>query len=90
MVWHGNTWHGSFPRTTPGVRVNLATYFCRQYMAPQEIYADNPCAATLVERHGRSSRMAQLLGLNHFNGWRDEGTDLKGRIAMPAGRTWQS
>jgi hypothetical protein len=90
VVWHGNTWHGSFPRTVPGVRVNLATYFCRQYMAPQEIYADSPKAAALVQRHGRASRMAQLLGCNHFNGWRDEGPDLKGRIAMPAGRTWQS
>jgi Phytanoyl-CoA dioxygenase (PhyH) len=90
VVWHGNTWHGSFPRTVPGVRVNLATYFCRQYMAPQEIYADNPHAAKLVERHGRDSRMAQLLGFNHFNGWREEGPDLKGRLVMPAGRTWQS
>jgi hypothetical protein len=90
VVWHGNTWHGSFPRTVPGVRVNLATYFCRQYMAPQEIYADSPQAAKVVERHGRASRMAQLLGFNHFNGWREEGPDLKGRLAMPAGRTWQS
>src|SRR5580698_8173354 len=90
VIWHGNTWHGSFPRQTPGLRVNLATYFCRQYMAPQEIYADSPQAAKLVERHGRSSRMAQLLGCNHFNGWRNEGPDLKGRLAMPAGRTWQS
>ena len=90
MIWHGNTWHGSFPRRIPGVRVNLATYFCRQYMAPQEIYADSPQAAQLVERHGRDSRMAQLLGFNHFNGWREEGPDLKGRLAMPAGRTWQS
>jgi hypothetical protein len=90
VVWHGNTWHGSFPRTVPGVRVNLATYFCRQYMAPQEIYADSQAAADLICRHGRESRMAQLLGFNHFNGWRDEGPDLKGRLAMPAGRTWQS
>ena len=89
VVWHGNTWHGSFPRKMPGLRVNLATYFCRQYMAPQEIYGDS-APAELIARHGRDSRMAQLLGLNHFNGWRDEGPDLKSRMAMPAGRTWQS
>jgi hypothetical protein len=89
VVWHGNTWHGSFPRTVPGVRVNLATYFCRQYMAPQELYGDNT-PPEIIARHGRDSRMAQLLGLNHFNGWKEEGPDLKGRIAMPAGRTWQS
>jgi ectoine hydroxylase-related dioxygenase (phytanoyl-CoA dioxygenase family) len=90
VIWHGNTWHGSFPRRIPGVRVNLATYFCRQYMAPQEIYADSAEAAEVVARHGRDSRMAQLLGFNHFNGWREEGPDLKSRRLMPAGRTWQS
>lgn len=89
VVWHGNTWHGSFPRKMPGLRVNLATYFCRQYMAPQEIYGDS-APAELIARHGRDSRMAQLLGLNHFNGWRDEGPDLTSRKRMPAGRTWQS
>src|SRR5580704_429090 len=52
VVWHGNTWHGSFPRKQPGLRVNLATYFCRQYMAPQEIYGDAPEVAEIVDRHG--------------------------------------
>ena len=89
VVWHGNTWHGSFPRKMPGLRVNLATYFCRQYMAPQEIYGDS-VPEELLARHGRDSRMAQLLGLNHFNGWRDEGPDLTGRKRLPAGRSWQS
>jgi ectoine hydroxylase-related dioxygenase (phytanoyl-CoA dioxygenase family) len=89
IVWHGNTWHGSFPRRVPGLRVNLATYFCRQYMAPQEIYGDS-VPDELLARHGRDSRMAQLLGLNHFNGWRDEGPDLTSRRHMPAGRSWQA
>src|SRR5579864_3329607 len=89
VVWHGNTWHGSFPRRIPGLRVNLATYFCRQYMAPQEIYGDS-APPELLARHGRESLMAQLLGLNHFNGWRDEGPDLDSRRLLPAGRTWQS
>ena len=89
IVWHGNTWHGSFPRKQPGLRINLATYFCRQYMAPQEIYGDS-VPDDLLARHGRESRMAQLLGLNHFNGWRDEGPDLGSRRKMPAGRSWQS
>ena len=88
VVWHGNTWHGSFPRKIPGVRVNLATYFCRQYIAPQELYGEHT-PPELIARHGRDSRMAQLLGLNHFNGWRGEGPNMRA-IATPAGRTWQS
>lgn len=30
VVWHGNTWYGSFECRLPGVRVNLAVYFCRR------------------------------------------------------------
>ncbi len=89
IVWHGNTWHGSFPRRIPGLRVNLAMYFCRQYMAPQEIYADR-VPDELIARHGRQSRMAQLLGLNRFNGWREEGPDMAARNTLPAGRSWQA
>ena len=89
IVWHGNTWHGSFPRKMPGLRINLAAYYCRQYMVPQELYGrDVP--DEILDRHRRDSRLAQLLGLNHFNGWQDEGPDLDNRFGMPAGRTWQS
>jgi hypothetical protein len=51
LIWHGNTWHGSVPRRTQGVRVNLTTYFTRWYsvqaepLAPRitrEMLARNP------------------------------------------------
>ena len=35
VVWHGNTWHGSFRRELPGVRMNLAVYFNRQFVQTQ-------------------------------------------------------
>ncbi|MEI9988529.1 MAG: phytanoyl-CoA dioxygenase family protein [Rhizomicrobium sp.] len=89
IIWHGNQWHGSFPRKMPGLRVNLSMYFCRQYMAPQEVYGD-AVPEDLLKRYGRDSRMAQLLGLNSFNGWKDEGPKMSARAAMPAGQTWQS
>jgi hypothetical protein len=89
IVWHGNTWHGSFPRRMPGLRVNLSMYFCRQYMAPQEIYGDR-APEDLLARHGHDSRMAQLLGLNHFNGWREDGPEMKQLRDLPAGRNWYS
>ena len=89
IVWHGNTWHGSFPRRKPGLRVNLSMYFCRQYMAPQELYADR-VPDDLLKRHGRNSRMAQLLGLNHFNGWREEGPTMSDLRTMRAGRNWHA
>ncbi len=36
VVRHGNTWHGSFRREVPGIRMNLATYFARQFVVTQE------------------------------------------------------
>jgi hypothetical protein len=89
IIWHGNQWHGSFPRKIPGLRINLAMYFCRQYLAPQEDYA-GVVPAELLERHGRDSRMAQLLGLNRFNGWRSEGPPMELIGKLPAGRNWQA
>ena len=89
IVWHGNTWHGSFPRRTPGLRINLSMYFCRQYVAPQELYSDH-VPDELLARYGRESRMAQLLGLNRFNGWRDEGPEMSALRTLPAGRNWHS
>ncbi len=50
IIWGGTTWHASFPRTAPGLRVNLILTFCRSYMKqvrdfrreiPKEILARN-------------------------------------------------
>jgi hypothetical protein len=38
IVWHGNTWHGSYPRTTPGLRVGVIVYFCRWWIRPQHLF----------------------------------------------------
>jgi len=38
IVWHGNTWHGSYPRTTPGLRVGALVYFCRWWVRPQHLF----------------------------------------------------
>jgi hypothetical protein len=32
LIWHGNTWHAALPRTAPGIRVSLITYFVRHYL----------------------------------------------------------
>jgi len=88
VIWHGNTWHGSFPRLVPGLRVNLSMYFCRQYMQPQENYRDHVPEAVLA-RHGRNSRLATLLGLETVYGWREEGpSDIAKSAAV--GRSWHA
>ena len=36
VVWHGNTWHGAYNRTAPGLRVSMPVYMARPSMRTQE------------------------------------------------------
>ena len=36
VVWHGNTWHGAFNRTKPGLRVSVPVYMSRPFIRTQE------------------------------------------------------
>jgi hypothetical protein len=88
IVYHGNTWHGSFSRKRPGLRINLALYFCRQNVQPQENYKDHVPEAALG-RHRDNPRFARLLGAETAYGWTEEGPDFArlGRAAR-AGSSW--
>jgi hypothetical protein len=70
VIWHGATWHGSFPRTSPGLRMNLSCFFSRPHLMPQEIYRDAIPDGFL---DGEDARLARLLGCDLGYGWRDEG-----------------
>lgn len=90
VVWHGNTWHGSFPRKIPGLRINLSTYYCRQYIVPQENYKDYVPEGYL-DGVTESDRLGRLLGQELNHGWRDEGPSERFYANRgAAGRTWQS
>lgn len=74
VVWHGNTWHGAFPRENPGLRLNLIMYFCRVYIREQEAYfqhLDPRVVETLPER------LRTLLGEHEALGWREEGPQFE-------------
>ena len=90
IVWHGNTWHGSFPRKQPGLRVNLSNYFCREYLTPQEAYRGNVPDGFLGPD---DERMARLLGGDLIHGWKDEGPGKKfgqRNMEIARSRTWQN
>ena len=36
LVFHGATWHGAFPRQTPGMRVSVANYYRHSMVTSQE------------------------------------------------------
>jgi ectoine hydroxylase-related dioxygenase (phytanoyl-CoA dioxygenase family) len=89
IVWHGNTWHGSFPRKVPGLRVNLSCYFCREYLQPQEDYSRNVPAGYLDGEN--DPRLARLLGQDLIHGWTDEGPQKMYARRNPATvRSWYS
>ena len=88
ILWHGNTWHGSYPRSVPGLRINLSLYFCRQHIQPQENYRDH-LPDEIRERHGPDSRFATLMGKNTHYGWTDEGPQME-KLARPVGRSWHA
>jgi hypothetical protein len=69
VVWHGATWHGSFPRKVPGLRINLSNYFCRPHLLPQEDYRHHVPDGFVAG----DTRMATLLGGDQAYGWTDDG-----------------
>jgi ectoine hydroxylase-related dioxygenase (phytanoyl-CoA dioxygenase family) len=84
VVWHGNTWHGSFKRTLPGVRINLAAYFCRQFVQTQEYHRTKARDAAL-KRHDNDERFKILLGAKQPYGWQHEGPDYSLMNRNPRG-----
>jgi Phytanoyl-CoA dioxygenase (PhyH) len=84
VIWHGNTWHGSYVRTNPGVRMNLAVYFCRQFVRTQEEPRPEDRAAVLA-RHDNDPRMAVLLGAKQPYGWQEQGPDYSLMARNPRG-----
>ncbi len=84
VVWHGNTWHGSFDRLIPGVRMNLAVYCCRQYLQTQENHR-NAAPEEMLARHANNERFKVLLGAKQPYAWQQEGPDFKIMAKNPRG-----
>lgn len=84
VIWHGNTWHGGFRRELPGVRMNLAVYFCRQFLRTQEHHGGRARDA-LLARHGNAHRIATLLGGKQPYGWQEAGPDYARMAKNPVG-----
>lgn len=55
-IWNGATWHGSVPRTTPGLRVTLVQNYMRTYMRTQHLY-DRATSPQLLEKYPELARV---------------------------------
>ncbi|MEM7019748.1 MAG: phytanoyl-CoA dioxygenase family protein, partial [Pseudomonadota bacterium] len=59
VVWHGNTWHGAYRRTAPGLRVSVPVYMARQYVRTQEGLIDNIPQEVLDRNSARFAILTQ-------------------------------
>ena len=84
VVWQGSTWHGSFPRQIPGIRMNLAVYFARYSVVTQERHKD-VVPQEVLNRHANDERFKRLLAGNQAYGWQHEGPDFAKMAQGPRG-----
>ena len=77
IFWHGNTWHGAFPKKTDGLRLNLTSYICNRAMKTQEAY-QRAVPPEMLARHG--AKFARLLGADDAYGWGENGPDFLGAV----------
>jgi len=73
IVWHGNTWHGSFPKQTDGLRLNVTSFMCNPALKTQELYREH-VPQEMLDRN--PSEFADILGINDPMGWKREGPDM--------------
>jgi hypothetical protein len=79
VIWHGNTWHGSFPRKIPGLRTGMATAVYREYMLPHEPVRRDVSDADAT---ARGDRFATLVGRDIID-WGTEGPDYPKLVRRP-------
>lgn len=79
VVWHGNTWHGSYPRLVPGLRTSVAFEFVRSYMARHE-HIDRHVTQEMLDRN--PERYAVLMGRDLLQ-WGEEGPDYQKLVRRP-------
>ena len=85
VVWHGNTWHGSFRREIPGIRMNLATYFVRQYIVTQEEFG-RTVPQEMLDRHANDARFLHLVGQRQPYNYHADGPDWTKYGEVPRGQ----
>jgi hypothetical protein len=64
LIHHGNVWHGSVPRTVPGIRLSIVMSFCRWYgFMREQVHTSLPSEAFTRN----SARFSVLTGRTPLN-----------------------
>lgn len=83
LVHHGALWHGSFGKTTPGLRTGMAYAYSRMFVAPLEGFREH-VTKEILDRN--PPRFGQLLGQRLPTGSTEEGPDLE-KVGRSIART---
>jgi ectoine hydroxylase-related dioxygenase (phytanoyl-CoA dioxygenase family) len=68
IVFHGNVWHGAFPKSTAGLRLSVNAFYCAPQYRTQETFRHlvNPA---MLERN--PARLRSLVGFDDPWGFHD-------------------
>jgi len=72
IAWHGNTWHGAFPKKTDGLRLNVTSYHCHRRLKTQEAYQWR-VTKEMLDRN--PVEFARLVAADDHMGWDERGPD---------------
>lgn len=72
IVWHGNLWHGAFPRRAPGLRISISSYFARWNLISQDRIREN-VTSEMLKRN--PARFQFLAGLGHPSYFHEDGLE---------------
>lgn len=78
IFWHGNLWHGAYPKLTDGLRINLTTFMSHRRIKTQESIKEKITQEMLDRNPGK--HFARMVGLNDSNGFDQNGPQLDGII----------
>jgi ectoine hydroxylase-related dioxygenase (phytanoyl-CoA dioxygenase family) len=82
VIWGHHTWHGSYPKTTPGLRMTLHCEYMKKRLQPEEAFRDTVTQEALDRNPVRFAGLMDVYSLFPF-GKTDWDLDRQG--AAPAG-----
>jgi len=68
LVFHGNVWHGAFPRKNPGLRLSVNAYYCGPHYRTQESFHGR-ISDEMLARNG--DRFRELVHYDDIWGFQD-------------------
>jgi hypothetical protein len=78
LIFNGNLWHGTYPKTDAGLRVHVVTALARNYLDPAEDFSDVPNG--IVKKYG--PEFARLLGRDKWQGYGSGGPKYDRMLAV--------